>query len=172
MQRPDLKVIEIRGNVTTRLQKLATRAELDATVLALAGISRLNFRLTPEGGLEGDAVPDGLLAVVLDTDVMLPCAGQGAVGIEIREADERMATICERLNHYNTFQAVTAERAFLHALGGGCQSPVAAYAEPMGDNLHLRAVSFVSGVRRAEAKRPLKEAVALGEAMAAQLKSG
>ena len=169
-QRPDLKLTEIRGNVSTRMQKLATREQMDATVLALAGISRLNFRITPEGKLEGDAVPDGLLAVVLDVDVMLPCVGQGAVGIEIRENDERIATICERLNHYNTFQAVTAERAFLHAMGGGCQSPVAAYAEPAGDNLRMRAVSFLGEVRRAELKGTLREAAALGEAMAVQLK--
>lgn len=169
-QRPDLKTVEIRGNVSTRMQKLATLDKMDATVLALAGISRLNFSVTPEGKLEGDAVPDGLLAVVLDADVMLPCVGQGAVGIEIRENDERITTICERLNHYKTFQAVTAERAFLHAMGGGCQSPVAAYAEPVGDNLRMRAVSFLGQVRRAEMKRPIKEAAALGEAMAAELR--
>ena len=81
---PGLKVPDIRGNVVTRMQKLAERAELDATVLALAGLTRLNFRITPEGRLEGDAVPDGLLATVLDTEVMLPCVGQGAVGIEVR----------------------------------------------------------------------------------------
>ena len=110
--RPDLKVVEIRGNVTTRMQKVAERGELDATVLALAGLTRLNFRVTPEGQLEGDAVPDGLLATILDTDVMLPCVGQGAIGIEIRADDERIAKICERLNHFNTFQCVTAERRF------------------------------------------------------------
>ena len=117
--RPDLNVVEIRGNVTTRMQKVAERGELDATVLALAGITRLNFRITPEGKLEGDAVPDGLLATVLDVDVMLPCVGQGAIGIEIRADDERIAKICERLNHFNTFQCVAAERAFLRAMGGG-----------------------------------------------------
>ncbi len=169
-QRPDLKVVEIRGNVATRMQKLATRSEMDATVLALAGITRLNFRITPKGRLEGEAVPEGLLAVVLDTDVMLPCVGQGAVGIEIREADERIADICARLNHEQTFQAVTAERAFLHAMGGGCQSPVAAYAEPVGDHLRMRAVTFLGKVRRGEAKRSIKEAVVLGETMAAELK--
>lgn len=168
--RPDLEFVELRGNVPTRLNKLATRAELDAAVLALAGLSRLNFRLTPEGRLEGDAVPEGLLGVVLDTDEMLPCVGQGAIGIEIRAGDERVAALCARLNHYNTFQAVTAERAFLRAMGGGCHSPVAALARPVGDLLHLQAVSFVNGARRAEGKRPLAEAVALGEAVAAALR--
>ena len=170
--RPDLNVVEIRGNVSTRMQKVADRAELDATVLALAGISRLNFSIKPDGSLAGDAVPDGLLATVLDLDVMLPCVGQGAIGIEIRADDERIAKICERLNHFNTFQAVTAERAFLHGMGGGCQSPVAAYAEVTADKIRMSAVSFrdPTMVKRAEAKRPIKEAAALGEDMAVQLK--
>jgi porphobilinogen deaminase len=172
--RPDLNVVEIRGNVTTRMQKVAERIELDATVLALAGITRLNFVIKPDGTLVGDAVPDGLLATVLELDVMLPCVGQGAIGIEIRADDERIAKIVERLNHFNTFQAVTAERAFLRGMGGGCQSPVAAYAEIGGDKIALRAVSFRDGrdgiVKRGEAKRPLSEAAILGEEMAARLK--
>jgi porphobilinogen deaminase len=169
--RPDLNVVEIRGNVVTRLQKVAERAELDATVLALAGLTRLNFRVAPEGKLEGDAVPDGLLATVLDVDVMLPCVGQGAIGIEIRADDERIAKICERLNHFNTFQCVTAERAFLRAMGGGCQSPVAAYAEIDSNWMQMSAVSFRDGpARRAEGKRPVVEAAALGEELATRLK--
>jgi len=169
--RPDLNVVEIRGNVTTRMQKVAECGELDATVLALAGLTRLNFRVTPEGKLEGDAVPDGLLATVLDVDVMLPCVGQGAIGIEIRADDERITKICERLNHFNTFQCVTAERAFLRAMGGGCQSPVAAYAEINGSRMEMRAVSFRKGpAKRAEGKRPIAEAAVLGEQLAAELK--
>ena len=168
---PGLKVPDIRGNVVTRMQKVAERAELDATVLALAGLTRLNFRITPDGRLEGDAVPDGLLATVLDTDVMLPCVGQGAVGIEVRENDERIAAICERLNHFNTRQCVLAERAFLAGMGGGCQSPVAAYAEVAGSQLQMRALSFADGpVRRARAKRPVQEAVELGQQLAVELK--
>ena len=163
--------MEIRGNVTTRMQKVAERGELDATVLALAGMTRLNFSVTPEGKLEGDAVPDGLLATVLDVDVMLPCVGQGAIGIEIRADDERIAKICERLNHFNTFHCVTAERAFLRAMGGGCQSPVAAYAEINGSRVEMRAVSFHHGpAKRGDGKRQIAEAAALGEELAAQLK--
>jgi hydroxymethylbilane synthase len=169
--RPDLNVVEIHGNLPTRLRKIAERGELDATVLALAGLMRLNFSITPEGKLEGDAVPDGLLATVLDLDVMLPCVGQGAIGIEIRADDERIGAICERLNHFNTFQCVTAERTFLRAMGGGCQSPVAAYAEINGSRMEMRAVSFREGTaKRSEGKRPVAEAVALGEQLAAQLK--
>jgi hydroxymethylbilane synthase len=188
--RPDFNVVDIRGNVSTRMQKVAERAELDATVLALAGITRLNFEIQEERGrparelmdtrtsrarsgrLAGDAVPDGLLATALELDVMLPCVGQGAIGIEIRADDERIANIAERLNHFNAFQAVTAERAFLRGMGGGCQSPVAAFAEVVGDQLVMRAVSFrdPAVVKRGDAKRPVKEAAALGEDLAAQLK--
>jgi hydroxymethylbilane synthase len=169
--RPDLNIIEIRGNVPTRLQKVAERGELDATVLALAGLKRLNFEIKPDGTLAGDAVPDGLLATVLDLDVMLPCVGQGAIGIETRADDERIGKIVERLNHFNTFHAVTAERAFLHGMDGGCQSPVGAYAEISGDKISLKAVSFRDEtVKRGEGKRPIAEAMALGEELAAQLK--
>jgi len=169
--RPDLKITEIRGNVTTRLQKVAERDELDATVLALAGLTRLNFEVKPDGKLAGDAVPDGLLATILDLDVMLPCVGQGAIGIEIRADDERISKICERLNHFNTFHCVTAERAFLRAMGGGCQSPVAAHAEINGDKISMRAVSFCDEkAKRGEAKRPVAEAALLGEQIAAELK--
>lgn len=170
-QRPDLNVAEIRGNVTTRMQKVSDRGELDATVLAFAGISRLNFSIKSDGALVGDAVPDGLLATILEADVMLPCVGQAAIGIEIRAGDERIAKICERLNHFNTFQCITAERAFLHGMGGGCQSPVAAYAEIIGEKIQMRVVSFHDGpAKRAEGKRPIKEATELGEQLAEQLK--
>jgi hydroxymethylbilane synthase len=181
--RPDLKVVEIRGNVTTRMQKVAEQGELDATVLALAGITRLNFQIESDesenprtsrprsGRLIGDAVPDGLLATVLDVDVMLPCVGQGAIGIEIRADDEHIAKICERLNHFNTFQCVTAERAFLRGMGGGCQSPVAAYAEIKGSRIEMRAVSFRDGpAKRSDGKRPVAEAATLGEELAEKLK--
>ena len=169
--RPDFKTVEIRGNVPTRLQKVAERGELDGTVLALAGISRLNYKIKPNGTLTGDAVPDGLLATVLDLEVMLPCVGQAAIGVEIRANDERIASICERLNHPNTFHCVTAERAFLHEMGGGCQSPVAAYAEITGKNISMRAVSFRDEMtKRMEMKRPIAEAVLLGEQIAAELK--
>jgi hydroxymethylbilane synthase len=170
--RPDLQVVEIRGNVATRLQKLAERTEMDATVLALAGLSRLHFAITPDGQLTGESVPEGVLAVVLDTELMLPCVGQGAVGIEIRERDERMEALCARLNHADTFYGVSAERAFLHALGGGCQSPVAAYAEIAGGTVRMRAISFRDGpARRTAGVAPVAEAVALGVRLAGVLAS-
>ena len=170
--RPDFKIVEIRGNVTTRMQKVAERGELDATILALAGMTRLNFKINTDGTLVGDAVPDGLLATVLDLEVMLPCVGQGAIGIEIRADDERIGKIVERLNHFNTFHCVTAERAFLRAMGGGCQSPVAAYAEIIGNKISMCAVSFhdPTMIKRGDGKRPIIEAAILGEEIAERLK--
>jgi hydroxymethylbilane synthase len=171
-QRPDFKVVDIRGNVVTRLQKLSERAEFDATILAAAGLDRLNFSIVAGGKLQGDAVPDGLFATILEPEEMLPCVGQGAIGIETRAEDGRIAAICERLNHFNTERCTTAERAFLNAMGGGCQSPVGAYAEVIGSQLRLRAVSFrdPANVRRGEARRPIKEAAELGQQMAEELK--
>lgn len=171
LTRPDLNLAEIRGNVATRLGKVAKAEGPDATILALAGLERLNFRITPEGRLLGDSVPDGLRATFLDLAVMLPCVGQGAIGIEIRSGDAELEKLCAGLNDAPTFHAVTAERAFLRGLGGGCQSPVAAYAEVLDQRVAMRVISFQSDpVRRAEGQRPLTEAAALGEALAAQLR--
>jgi porphobilinogen deaminase len=169
-RRPDIKLVEIRGNVVTRLEKLANRAELDAMILAAAGLERLHFHIDAHGRLLGDAVPDGLLAVKLDVTEMVPCPGQAAIGIEIRAGDERVRAICQRLNHYNTWQAVTAERAFLKAMGGGCHSAVAAYAEAQGERLYMQAVAEVGGkMQRVEARHPLSEPQALGQLLAAEL---
>ena len=169
--RPDLKIVEIRGNVATRMQKVADQAELDATILALAGMTRLHFKINADGTIIGDAVPAGLLATVLSLDEMLPCVGQGAIGIETRADDERIAKIVAKLNHPDTFQAVTAERAFLRGMGGGCQSPVGAHAEISGDTISLKAISFRDElVKRGEAKLPVGEAAELGKLIANQLK--
>jgi len=103
-------------------------------------------------------VPDGLLATVLDTDIMLPCVGQGAVGIEVRESDERIAAICERLNHFNTRQCVIAERAFLAAMGR-LPEPGRSLRRNRGGQVQMRAISFTHGpMRRAQGKRPVREA--------------
>lgn len=175
--RPDLVVVEIRGNVGTRLQKLADKAELDGTMLAAAGLARLGFRIVGSGELAGPdsaaapVVPPGLLAVRLPLEDMLPCVGQAAIGIEVRVDDQRLAPVLAGLNDVATFQCVTAERAFLHAMGGGCQSPVAAYAELRDGRLRLRGVSFRDGpARRAELFGEAPEAAALGEQLAVQLR--
>jgi len=169
--RPDLNIVEIRGNVATRMQKVADKPEVDATVLALAGMTRLHFKINADGTITGEGVPSGMLATVLPLVVMLPCVGQGAIGIEIRRHDERIGKIVAALNHAPTFQAVTAERAFLRGMGGGCQSPVGAHATIAGDMIALTAISFREDtVKRGAAQRPVAEATALGEQIAAELK--
>jgi hydroxymethylbilane synthase len=169
-QRPDLRVTDIRGNVIRRLQKLAASPALDATLLAAAGLARLGVTIAPEGWLRGEAVPDGLRATILEPEEMLPCVGQGALGIEVRAADRRLRTICRQLDDEPTHRCVAAERAFLSAMGGGCSSPVAAYADFVGARLRVRAVSFRDGpVRRGELRGAPSEAVALGRELAARL---
>ncbi|PAW85118.1 MAG: hydroxymethylbilane synthase [Pedosphaera sp. Tous-C6FEB] len=170
--RPETKVVELRGNVPTRLAKLAERSDFDAILLAAAGLERLKFRITPTGSLAGDGVPAGLLAVRLEPEEMLPAVGQAAVGIEVRAGNDRVVPICAKLNHGNTHLCVRAERAFLRAMGGGCASPVAAYAELLGHQLRLRAVSFLDGTaKRGEASGKSQEPEQLGEQLAAELKA-
>ncbi len=168
--RPDLQMQEIRGNLPTRLEKLSETDAMSGTVLAAAGLNRLSFSIAADGRLEGDAVPDGIRAVPIDAALMLPCVGQGAIGIEIRADDGRIEKICERLNHFNTHAAVAAERAFLSAMGGGCSSPVGAHATVDDDKLRLRAVSFLKNtVQRTEQSGDVREPEALGAAVAAEL---
>lgn len=122
--RPDLKVVTFRGNVQTRLAKLAA-GEVDATLLAQAGLSRL--RLRPPG------------ASVIPVHDMLPAAAQGAIGIEARDADAEIAHLLAPLNHPATEYCVRAERALLAALDGSCRTPIAALAEITPDGqLQLR----------------------------------
>ena len=168
---PALTLPDIRGNVLTRVQKLMDNPELDGTVLALAGITRLQYRVTADGKLEGPDVPPGVLAAILETEVMLPCVGQGAIGIEIRENDARLEAICAKLNHQPTLQCVIAERAFLSAMGGGCQSPVGAYAHIVDGELRMRVVSFLGNrVSRADGAAKPEQAAELGKRLASQLR--
>lgn len=168
--RPDLKVVEIRGNVLTRLTKLAEKAEIDATILACAGLHRLGYSINSEGCLMGQDVPEGLLATILDTTEMLPCVGQAALGIEIRQNDSRMDEIIAVLNHAPTQSAVTAERAFLSAMGGGCHSSSAAHATVEGRYIHMEAMAVIGDkIHRAEARRPISDPAELGQFLAAEL---
>jgi len=170
--RPDLKTVPIRGNVGTRMQKLHDKPELDATVLAFAGMKRLGYTITPEGVIQGRDVPPGLLASILPLDEMLPCVGQAALGFESRLHDAETDTICAALNHQPTLNCVTAERAFLRAMGGGCLSPVAAHAELIAGQLRIRAVSFRNEkVGRGELTGLPSQTVELGERIAHELES-
>ena len=167
--RPDWTVIEIRGNVPTRLDKLAIDPKIDATALAHAGLRRLDFAVGKDGLLRGDAVPDGTCATIVETTEMLPCVGQGALGIEIRENDERLAKLCQRLNQVSA----EAERSFLSTMGGGCQSPLAAHAEVRREEIYLRGLSFGDGTQYSEAvvTGELNKSQALGQALAEQVKA-
>ncbi len=116
--RPDLRVVPLRGNVETRLRKLEA-GTVDATLLAVAGLKRL-----------GQAER---ITAILSTEDMLPAVAQGAIGIEIREGDERARRYVAPLDHAATAAQVTAERALLAALDGSCRTPIAALAEIAGD---------------------------------------
>jgi hydroxymethylbilane synthase len=171
-RRPDLRVVEIRGNVGTRLRKLAGQTELDAIVLAAAGLERLHISSSSGGELRGDDVPPGLLALPLSVEEMLPCVGQAALGIEIRENDPRLERICAALNDATTHACVAAERAFLSGMGGGCQLAVGAFAEIQGEMLKLRAVSYLGAKPvRGEREGHPAAAVRLGHALAQALRS-
>lgn len=171
MLAPHLTTVEIRGNVPTRVQKLADQPALDATILAAAGLARLHFRIQPDGQLVGEGLPPGILATVIETDQIIPCVGQGAIGLEIRSDDSLAADICAALDHFTTHQCVLAERAFLRAMGGGCASPVAAHARIVGHLIHVHAISFTGPApRRAQGSRPIREAADLGTDLAHQLR--
>jgi hydroxymethylbilane synthase len=123
--RPDLELVAIRGNVDTRLAKLKA-AEVSATLLAAAGLDRLG---RPEVG------------VAIDIAQMLPAPAQGAIGIECRLDDSATAALLGKIDHFETHQAVLAERAFCRALGGTCHSPVAALARIEGEEIDFPAKS-------------------------------
>ncbi len=169
--RPDLKIVEIRGNVGTRLRKLAENSGLAATILAAAGLNRLGFRVHADGKLEGSEVPPGLRARHLSLEEMLPCVGQAAIGLEIRKNDARLQKVCAALNHLPTWYAITAERAFLRAMGGGCQSPVGAWAEAKGEQLAMSVVSFRDErFSEGSASENVQAAEKLGQQLAEKLK--
>ncbi len=155
--RPDLTVIPLRGNLDTRLRKLGTE-DLDAVVVAAAGVSRLGRQ---------DEVTE-----ILATEIILPAAGQGALGLEIRAENQEMYDLVAPLNHGPSALTVAAERAFLARLGGGCQVPIAAYGQLDGDQLHLTAlVSMPDGTEivRGERQGPSAHGEEIGISLAEEL---
>jgi hydroxymethylbilane synthase len=170
-KRPDLNIVPVRGNVGTRLNKLAAQPELDAIVLAAAGLERLRF--TFNGGvLRGESVPNGLLVTPISPDEMLPCVGQAALGIEIKSANPIAHEICSKLNHPLTMTCVRAERAFLRGMGGGCQVPVGAYAAIAEGQLKMSVISFLgSRPARASAHGEISDPESLGLQLAQKVKS-
>jgi hydroxymethylbilane synthase len=123
--RPDLKIVPIRGNVETRLKKVAD-GEVDATLLASAGLKRLGIDA-------GTAIP---------TEVLLPAPGQAVIGMECRTNDTETQSVLSTVNNQITYWCVMAERAFTRALGATCASPVAAFAVLEDGDLRMRAQIF------------------------------
>jgi len=148
--RSDFELIPLRGNLDTRLKKLKT-LNLDGIVLALAGVKRL--------GLEER------ITEIIPTDISLPAIGQGALGIETRMDDKKVEGQIRFLNDRDSSIAVTAERAFLKKLEGGCQVPIAAYARTFGATLQIDGlVGTIDGRRliRHHVEGPIEKAGSLG----------
>ena len=157
--RPDLNIIDLRGNVNTRLKKLDD-GEYDAIILAAAGLKRLKF--------------DERITQFIGTDVCLPAIGQGAVGIECRTDDARVLNLIAPLNDNKTQIRVLAERAMNARLQGGCQVPIAGYAEYERGLVLLRGlVGQVNGeqIIRGEIAGPPENAEELGNVLAEDLLS-
>lgn len=169
--RPDLQVVEVRGNVGTRLGKLRDRSEWHALILARAGLERLGYapaagRLDTEGAT--------LTCAILPQDLMLPAVGQGAIALQTRADDFLTASRLDAINHRETFAAVTAEREMLRLLGGGCQAPVGAATRIEGRELQLRALHFAlagQAPRTAEVRGDAGDPHAIAAAAVAQLAS-
>ena len=121
LRRPDLRVVDIRGNVGTRLEKLRDRPDWSALVLARAGLERLGFDLA-SGILTISGAQFGVRS--LGYEILLPAVGQGAIALQTRDTDKATLAALDAINHAETFTNVTAERELLRRLGGGCQAPV------------------------------------------------
>ncbi|MEX0318965.1 MAG: hydroxymethylbilane synthase [Ruegeria sp.] len=158
-RRPDLRVVEFRGNVQTRLRKLADGVA-ECTFLAMAGIRRLNMADVP--------------ATPIPTDAMLPAIAQGTIGIERRSDDTRAADLLAAIHDAETGHRLTAERALLAALDGSCETPIAGLAELNGSTLRLRGEVLRPNGSAAisdDVTGAVEDAAELGRAMAAGLLS-
>lgn len=158
--RPDLKVVLFRGNVQTRLRKLA-EGVADATMLAMAGLNRLD--MVAAAG-----------ARALEPESFLPAVAQGAIAIACREDEADVKTILEPLTHAESLARVTCERAYLAVLDGSCHTPIAGLAECVGDRLRFRGlVAREDGTRllRVEEEGPIDDPLAVGRAAGRRLKA-
>ncbi|MBI1274253.1 MAG: hydroxymethylbilane synthase [Alphaproteobacteria bacterium] len=159
-RRPDLKIVPFRGNVDTRLRKLAN-GDVDAAILALSGMQRL--------GLVQEVTS------IVEPEVILPAAGQGAIAVEIRRKDERCNTYTQAINDPRSWAPVTAERGFLRALDGSCSTPIGAHARWI-DDATLRLDGLVarpdgSDLMRVDATGPAADAARMGEALGKSLRA-
>ena len=155
--RPDIEIVPIRGNVDTRMSKIGEDG-LDGVVLAAAGLERL--------GRIGEATE------ILDPELCVPDAGQGALAVEILVEDEGMREMMEAVNHAPTWAAVSAERAFVDAIGGGCRVPVAAYAVPRDKYLDITTMACLpdgSRIYRSRIEASISDVIAAGREAARSL---
>lgn len=155
--RPDLKIEDLRGNIDTRLRKL-DEGQYDAIVLAAAGLQRLGW--------------SERITATFSADMCLPAVGQGVLAIESRTEDRDTAQLLQSLDHFTTRVAVDAERAFLSAVQGGCQVPVAVYGCVEGTTLKLRALILSLDGSRSVAdvlNGAPEQAVRIGEELAGRL---
>lgn len=157
--RPDLKIVEFRGNVQTRLKKLADGVA-DATFLAMAGLNRLGNAHVAQSAVE--------------VDEMLPAVAQGAIGIERRADDTLVAEMLEAIHDVETGQRLAAERAFLDALDGSCQTPIGGLAVLDGGNIFLRGEILRtdgSDCLKEQDTAPIEDGAELGRAVADRLRA-
>ena len=142
--RPDVKVIDLRGNVPTRLRKLAEGDTYDAIILAEAGLVRLDFipEMPSSEAAEAVAGIAGIFVTRLDESEFFPAAGQGAIGLEVRTGDAPSQVFAESIGHRETWLRITAEREFLRLLDGGCHTPVGVYSSISHGEIHLKARVF------------------------------
>jgi len=155
--RPDIEILDLRGNVNTRLAKL-DNGDYDAIILASAGLKRLGFE---------ERITD-----IISIEQSLPAIGQGAIGIECRSDDEHINALLAPLYHPETALRLKAERAQNTRLNGGCQIPIGGYAELIGNQIHLRGlIGFPDGSKifRAEKQGEYKDAEAIGRGVAEDL---
>lgn len=158
-RRPDLRVTPLRGNVETRLRKLAA-GDADATILAVAGLARLGF---------GDRITS-----IMDVQTMLPSAAQGVIGVQIRSDDVAMRQLADAINDPPTACCIAAERALLKVLDGSCRTPVAAYAQTLpNDRLTLDALVANpdgTGMLRLQRQGLMNDAMQIGLDLGAEIK--
>jgi hydroxymethylbilane synthase len=162
--RPDLKIEPLRGNLDTRLRKL-DEGQYDAIVLAAAGLKRLGMQAR--------------IRSIFEPDTMLPAAGQGALGIEIRTDRQDLANALAPLAHMPTWLSVAAERAVSRGMGGSCSVPLAAHATLQGDTMQLHAawgdpegIKALVQTQQTATVTTLAQAEALGTEVAARLQAG
>jgi hydroxymethylbilane synthase len=168
LARPDLEIVEIHGNVPTRIRKLLDDPNLDAIVLAEAGLKRLHIKYNPNQ--------------VIPSEIMLPATGQGCLAVSVRSKDDKTKKIIKSIDDKNTRLCVLAEQAFSRELGGGCNTPIAALATFNGSSKTIRLEGMIAGettrsgvkanfVVRDAIEGKAKDARSMGRKLARKLKA-